>query len=69
MTVLQNYANSEHNSYDVMGVTLFPTMDKADTRTGNKRGFNVSGNLTAAQITKLMLEQHILTFRNRASYI
>jgi hypothetical protein len=60
MTVLQNYAGSKQNSYDIMRVTLFPTMGKAEPRTGNIRGFNVLDNLTAAQITKLLLQQHIL---------
>jgi hypothetical protein len=49
MTVLQNYAGSRQNSYEIMRVTLFSTMAKAEPRTGNIRGLNVAGNLTAAQ--------------------
>lgn len=43
-----------------MSVTLFSTMAKAEPRTGNVRSLNVAGNLTAAQRTKLLLQQRIL---------
>jgi len=35
-------------------------MGKAEGRTGSIKGLNMAGNLTAAQRTKLLLQQRIL---------
>jgi hypothetical protein len=53
-------AGSKQNSFEIMRVILFSTMAKAEPRTGKVRGLNVAGNLTAAQRTKLLLQQLIL---------
>ena len=60
MTVFQNCAGSKQNSYEILRVKLFPTVGKAEPRTGNIRGFSMAGNLTAAQITELPLQQRVL---------
>jgi hypothetical protein len=43
-----------------MRVILFSTIAKAEPRTRKVRGLNVAGNLTAAQRTKLLLQQRVL---------
>jgi hypothetical protein len=42
MTVSQNYAGNKQNSYEIMRVTLFSTMGKAEARRGNIQGLNMA---------------------------